>query len=93
MDQWLLAVTSDLATEGLLKIWRLPVPFTAIFPIPPLSLPCVVQNVVFQLIERWGLCRCKQHWCNTLMAKGDMIIIVYSERNTIHLCMFLVCVH
>ena len=36
--------------KGWLKIWRLPVLvwFTAIFPFSPLSLSCVVPNVVFQ---------------------------------------------
>ena len=48
MDQWLLAVTSDLAAKGSAKDLEVAGagPFTAIFPSLLNSLPCVVPNVV-----------------------------------------------
>ena len=50
MDQWLLAVTSDLAAKRLAKDLEVasagPV-HCHIFPSPLHSLPCVVSNVVF----------------------------------------------
>ena len=57
MDQWLLAVTSDPAAKGSAKDLEVAVlvRFTAIFPFPSLSLPCVVPNVVFQG-EECSLC-------------------------------------
>ena len=51
MDQWLLAVTSDPAAKGSAKDLKIagagPVHFH--FSLPPLSLPCVVPNVVFYI--------------------------------------------
>ena len=52
MDQWLLAVTSDLAAKwsakGGCKCWSGSLPF---YPSPLLSLPCVVPNIVIYLID------------------------------------------
>ena len=48
MDQWLLAVTSDLA-KGLAKDLEVPStgPVLCHFSLPPFSLPCVVPYVAF----------------------------------------------
>ena len=53
MDQWLLAVTSDPAAKGSAKDLEVAGAgqFTAIFPFPRLSLPCVVPNVVFHTLS------------------------------------------
>ena len=75
--------------KGRLKIWRLPVLvwFTAIFPFPLLSLPCVVPNIVFHSCHHgtWTIL-ITAIYCYLHCIKRDSVHLL---NQNVHLCLYI----